>query len=147
MKDQNVEDVINRQNKVNDQLTVLNKQATPRKVQELAYRIEKNVDCESTQKSCYLKVTFPSAEKRNAILGNSFKLIGYGIYVGEDLSLVDCIRRSEVDGCRRDGERNLVLKRFQIAKRRSQTIPKPLQVVRESFAQNWKRATQMLATY
>ncbi|VDO96473.1 unnamed protein product [Schistosoma margrebowiei] len=103
------------------------------------YRIEKKVDSESPQKNRLLKVTFNTVEERNLILSNSRKLIGSGIYVREDLSLADRIKRrdaeAEINERRRNGERNLVLKGFQIVKVRSKTIPKPLWVARESSPQ------------
>lgn len=40
-----------------------------------------------------MEVTFAMAEERNMILGNSHKLIGSGIYVREDLSLVNYIKK------------------------------------------------------
>ncbi|CAH8598860.1 unnamed protein product [Schistosoma guineensis] len=103
------------------------------------YRIGKKVDSESPQKNRLLKVTFNTVEERNLVLSNSRKLIGSGIYVREDLSLADRIKRraaeAEINERRRNGERNLVLKGFQIVKVRSKTIPKPLWVARESSPQ------------
>ncbi|KAH9592473.1 hypothetical protein MS3_00001266 [Schistosoma haematobium] len=102
-------------------------------------RIGKKVDSKSPPKNRLLKVTFNTVEERNLILSNSRKLIGSGIYVREDLSLADRIKRraaeAEINERCQNGERNLVLKGFQVVKVRSKTIPKPLWVARKSSPQ------------
>lgn len=98
------------------------------------------MDSESTQKSCLLKVTFATVEERNLILGKSRKLIGSVIYVREDLSLVDRIKRRvvevEINERHQNSVSNLVLKGFQIVKVRSKTIPELLWMGRGSSPQN-----------